>query len=118
MRRHPLPFSTLVCALVLLALAVTPGGCGSKISEANYYRVQYGMTEKEVEDLLGPAHGETVTPATSQSVATGTAQRKVKTWSRDALTIRVEFLDGVVVGRGADGMPAEAATPVAPVVKT
>lgn len=101
-----------VVPLVLLLMV----GCGSKISEANYYRVQYGMTEKEVEDLLGPAHGEeAVPPAASQSSATRPLPRKVKTWTRDGLTIRVEFEDGVVVGRGADGIPAEAAPASRPV---
>ena len=85
--------------LLLLLLAATICGCGSKISEVNYYRVQYGMTEKEVEDLLGPAHAE----SPGQSAGT-----KVKSWTREALTLRVEFRDGVVVGRSADGIPAEA----------
>ena len=103
---------TPIVALILLSLAA----CGSKISEANYYRVQHGMTEKEVEDLLGPAHGEkAVPPAASQAAATRPLQRKVKTWTRDGLTIRVEFEDGVVVGRGADGIPAEAVPSSTPV---
>lgn len=104
--------NTWIVSLLLLSLA----GCGSKISQANYYRVQYGMTEKEVEDLLGPAHDEkAVPPAASQAAATRPLQRKVKTWTRDGLTIRVEFEDGVVVGRGADGIPAEAAPSTRPV---
>ncbi len=95
--------------LVLLLLAATICGCGSKISQANYYRVQYGMTEKEVEDLLGPAHAE------SAGQPAGT---KVKSWTRETLTLRVEFRDGVVVGRSADGIPAEAPPRVAARVKT
>lgn len=105
MRRRPF----LPRLLFLLTLAGALGGCGSKISEANYYRVQYGMTEKAIEDLLGPAHAEspgslaTTGPATTQPVA-----RKVKSWTRGGLTIRVEFAGGQVVGRTAVGIAAEA----------
>jgi len=41
---------TRVIALAVVLLT----GCGSKISEANYYRVQKGMTEEAVDELLGP----------------------------------------------------------------
>ena len=102
----------LVAAFLLAALAPVLG-CGSKISEANYYRVQYGMTESEVEDLLGPAHDEQVrvAVATTTTAATTTTTRasadKIKSWTRDALTISVVFRDGVVVERSAIGIPAE-----------
>src|SRR3954470_16010101 len=92
--------------LPLLFFAPLLGGCGSKISDANYYRVQYGMSEEEVEDLLGPAQEETVaSPAAAPSTR---PVHKVKSWARDGLTIRVEFDDGLVSGRSADGIPAEA----------
>lgn len=95
--------------LPLLIVLLLLGGCGSKISDANYYRVQYGMTEEEVEDLLGPAHRETAAlPSTAP--ATGSVH-KVKSWTRGGLTIRVEFDDGLVSGRSADGIPAEAPPP-------
>jgi hypothetical protein len=100
---------------LLLAVFVALAGCGSKISEANYYRVQYGMTEDEVEDLLGPAHAESIVPAettapvpASHPATTSPAARKVKSWTRGGLVIRVTFDDGVVTGRSAGGIPAEA----------
>ena len=105
--------NTSIVSLFLLLLA----GCGSKITDANYYRVQHGMTEKEVEDLLGPAHSETVEGPTSRPAATQPVTTKVKTWTRGELTIRVVFEDGVVVRRSADGIPAEAA-PVSQPVRT
>ena len=92
--------------MTLLTLA----GCGSKIGEANYYRVQHGMSEDAVEDLLGPAHEETSqAPATSASSSSQPAPRKMKVWKRGALTIRVVFEDGKVVSRSAEGMDAESA---------
>ena len=91
---------------VLTVLSIA--GCGSKISEANYYRVHYGMDEEEVEDVLGPAHQEstlaTPTPASSQPAR----PVKVKSWTRDGLTIHVRFEDGVVTGRSAEGPRGEA----------
>jgi hypothetical protein len=92
-------------------------GCGSKISEANYYRVQHGMSEDAVEDLLGPAHEETSQrPATAATTATTTssqpASRKLKVWKRGGLAIRVTFDDGKVVSRSAEGIATEEMAPV------
>lgn len=88
------PYTSLVLAAALMLC-----GCGSKISEANYYRVHYGMTEKQVEDVLGPAHEErTDTPSATQPGA-----RKVKTWTRGELVIRVVFEGGIVVERTGRG---------------
>ena len=99
---HPAP-GALVLAAALMLLA----GCGSKISEANYYRVHYGMDEGEVDDVLGPAHQESLEaqlaeppplaasrppgPATATAPATRAGVRKIKTWMRDDLTISVHF---------------------------
>ena len=116
----------LIAGALAAGAAGVLGGCGSKISEANYYKVQHGMTEEDVDDLLGPAHGVgTAAPAaastppespaspTTVEAATRPADRKVKTWTRGGLTIRVVFADGVVVGRSAVGLPFEdgASTP-------
>jgi hypothetical protein len=94
-------------------------GCGSKISEANYYRVQNGMSEEAVDDLLGPPHRQGVeteaawevaatAPATVPAMvppaaAAPTAARTVKTWVRDALEISVVFENGKVVDRRVRG---------------
>ena len=94
--------------LLLLPLGAIIAGCGSKISEANYYRVQYGMTEEEVEDLLGPAHQEFgVSPSSMPATRPVSVS---KSWQRDGLTIHVMFENGVVTGRSAAGIAAETAT--------
>ena len=62
MPRRILPF------LVLIGLLPTLG-CGSKISKANYYRVHYGMSEEDVEDVLGPPHEVTPLPADAPAEA-------------------------------------------------
>jgi hypothetical protein len=110
-----LTLRTLPTLLVVVALA---GGCGSKINEPNYYKVQHGMTEEDVEDLLGPPHEEQVSTTTAPPVTeptdppvmivTGrTAERKIKIWTHGDLTIRVAFEKGIVVARSADGIPFE-----------
>lgn len=105
-RRAPLA-QVIALAVVLLA------GCGSKISEANYYRVQNGMTEEAVDELLGPPHrqGVETEPAREAAAASPTTspadarppERTVKTWTRDALVISVVFQDGKVIGRRVEG---------------
>ena len=94
----------LVCFL-LLATGPALSGCGSKISEANFYRVQYGMTEEDVEDLLGPPQKQTVTPS---GPGESSEEQKSQWWTRGPLVIRVNFIGGKVAGRSADGIPAEA----------
>ena len=102
-------------ALCLLTLLLA--GCGSKISEANYYRVQLGMSEDAVEDLLGPAHeetseGPTTTATTAPTTSSQPGPRKLKVWRRGPLTIRVTFEDGKVVSRSAQGIASEEVAPV------
>jgi hypothetical protein len=97
-------------------------GCGSKVSEANYYRVQHGMSEEDVENLLGPHHAESVeagVPATSSDApATSRPVRLVRTWSRGELSIHVAFENGLVAARWARGMAGETPSPAAPVAET
>jgi hypothetical protein len=124
--RRP-PFTHVL--LWMLTVGLVAGGCGSKISEANYFRVKYGMSEEEVEELLGPAHAEAsealppdsvprprpsplsrpdaTRPVTTAPASTRPALRKVKTWSRDGITIRVTFEHGFVTGRSAEGIAAD-----------
>jgi hypothetical protein len=93
-------------SLLLVFFAPLVGGCGSKISEANYYRVHYGMTEEKVEEVLGPAHEEQFR-LSSTATATQPASLKVKSWSRGGLIIYVVFENGVVIERSAAGIAAE-----------
>jgi hypothetical protein len=96
------PRAVWVGAIVLLLLT----GCGSKISEANYYKVQYGMDEASVDELLGPAHSD-ATVAEADAASTRPTRRVVKIWSRGGLKLSVAFADGKVVSRSAVGIPHE-----------
>ena len=99
----PRPAPLIACLLVLLL-----AGCGSKINEANYYRVHYGMDEEQVEDVLGPAHQESTVPATTSASTRPAPPARIKSWTRDGLTILVRFEDGVVTWRWAEGPRGEA----------
>ena len=96
--------------LLVVAAAAFVAGCGSKISESNYYRVHYGMTEDEVDDVLGPAHQVSELTAATSPSSTRPSLRKIKSWSRGSIVIRVEFEEGHVVRRSADGVTGESPT--------
>jgi hypothetical protein len=98
---------TLVC-LLLLATGPALSGCGSKISEANFYRVQYGMTEEDVEELLGPPHRQTVTPSPDGD---SMGEEKSQWWTRGPLVIQVRFVGGKVAGRSSEGIAGESLPP-------
>ena len=63
-----------------------------------------------MDDLLGPPREETTVAAPVASTipsSTRPTARKVKTWSRGGIIIRVEFENGVVVGRSSAGIAGE-----------
>lgn len=118
--------------VMMLTVPLAACGCGSKISEANYYRVHYGMTEDEVEDVLGPPHEITILPAepstrpsTAEALPASTrpVERKQLTWSREGITLRIILTGGTVTARSAEGIPGEklppgpATAPLAPDVR-
>src|SRR5215212_4450265 len=90
--------SRLACVFVTLLLLGTSAGCGSKVSESNYYRVLYGMSEEAVEEVLGPARSDLppsdvsqVAPTQAAADETPRGDLKVKLWSHGRLSIRVWF---------------------------
>ena len=110
-------YRRIILFTVMLTVPSAACGCGSKISEANYYRVHYGMTEDEVEDVLGPPHEVAILPAElstqptsapstnhASPASTRPVERKQLTWSREGITLRIILSDGVVTARWAEGM--------------
>jgi len=74
-----------VIGLLLLALLA----CGTKVNQANYDRVQKGMTQAEVEKILGSP-----TEASNLTVLgfSGTSS----TWKSKEGTVTVHYLNGKV----------------------
>ena len=84
---------------LLLLPALLLAGCGSRVNEANYYRVGVGVPEKWVEeDCLGPGKPSEVPP--------GLAGRdvKAKRWEAGELKITLLFENGKVIARKAEGL--------------
>ena len=75
----------LAAALLLLALA----GCGSKINEENFARIEDGMTEKQVFEILGK-------PTETSSVGALGVSGSAAVWKDEDARISVQFVNGKV----------------------
>ena len=78
----------LLVALVIAGLA----GCSSKISKPNFDQIKLGMTQEEVQDILGPP-----TSATGLEIPifSGTTSK----WVQGDTVITVQFVAGKVVAK-------------------
>lgn len=87
MKRRDTP--TILALAFILSLAMVQLGCDSRISRKSFQKIETGMTEAEVEKILGEP-----TQAASLSVAgfSGTTS----TWKGEAGTIAVQFMNGKV----------------------
>ena len=75
----------LAATLLLLALA----GCGSKINEENFARIEDGMTEKQVFEILGK-------PTETSSVGALGVSGSAAVWKDEDARISVQFVNGKV----------------------
>ena len=78
-------FRGLAMAALLLALA----GCGSKVNEENFARIENGMTEQQVFDILGK-------PTETSSMGALGVSGSSAVWSDDGTRISVQFVNGKV----------------------
>jgi len=72
-----------------LALSLALAGCGSKINEENFARIEDGMTEQQVMDLLG-------TPTETSSMGALGVSGSAAVWTDGAARISVQFVNGKV----------------------
>src|SRR4051812_18994016 len=85
--------------LPLLILLMLLSGCGSRVNEANYYKVGAGVSEKWVEEeVLGPGRPAEVPPSMS-----GRNIRAMR-WEHGDLKITLLFEDGRLIARKAEGL--------------
>jgi hypothetical protein len=102
-------------AVIAAFFAFSIAGCsGSKVSQANYDKINTGMTESEVEDILGktemsssmdmqpPVQGIGLPGATNVSIPAMTTT--VKTWKDGTKTISVTFFNGKVAAKAQNGL--------------
>ena len=75
----------LLCSGLLL-------GCGSKVTQENYAKVQSGMTQAEVKAILGE-------PTESSSIAFGSVGGTTATWKGGGGTITIQFMNDKVIAK-------------------
>jgi hypothetical protein len=80
-------FLAQICILVLSILLV---GCGSKVSQDNFSKIQDGMTEEQVHAILGKP---TEVSSSSLLGISGTSS----TWKGSDAEINILFMNGKVM---------------------
>lgn len=76
-------------ALALAALLFALAACGSKVNEENFARIENGMTEEQVFDILGK-------PTETSSMGALGVSGSSAVWSDDGTRISVQFVNGKV----------------------
>jgi hypothetical protein len=101
--------------ILVIGLCLTISGCGSKITKANADKINTGMSEKEVSDILGsptetaevemPDLGGLFGAMTGGAVSTPNMPKKARqsTWKEGDKVIAVTFVDGKVVQKVSKG---------------
>jgi outer membrane protein assembly factor BamE (lipoprotein component of BamABCDE complex) len=80
----------IIVALVLGAFCLV--GCGSRINQTNFEKIQTGMTMAEVTLILGE-------PTESSSVDVAVFSGTVSKWQAGDVTITIQFVNGKVVAK-------------------
>jgi hypothetical protein len=84
----------LVC-LVIVAALLGPGlaGCaGSKITKENFDKIKIGMTQEEVQAILGP-------PTEASGIEIPMFSGTMSKWVQGDTVITVQFVNGKVVAK-------------------
>ena len=88
-RRVQVVGMVLLCSILLL-------GCGSKVSQENFDKIQTGMTQAEVTSILG-------SPTESNSIAFGPIGGTTSTWKENSGTITIQFVNDKVIAKAFSG---------------
>jgi hypothetical protein len=96
--------------LLGLLLTVLPG-CGSKVSKSNYDKVKEGMTETQVEAILGKGKEQASSDVSVPGMSAGgvsvpgmSASAKVLVWEDGGKIISISFMNGKVVSKAQAGL--------------
>jgi outer membrane protein assembly factor BamE (lipoprotein component of BamABCDE complex) len=89
LRRSPrLDFQIAAAVLALCLVACA----GSKINKENFDRINTGMSQAEVQSILGP-------PTESESVDVTVFSGTSSTWKWQDTTITIQFVNGKVIAK-------------------
>jgi hypothetical protein len=112
-RSETVRFVAILCAA---ACFLSVAGCGSGISKTNYDKINNGMTEAEVESILGkgeeqaaagvnvPSQSLTIPGGVNVSVPGISSSVKVKKWQDGGKSITITFSDGKVMAKAQKGL--------------
>lgn len=92
-----LPLYTVLTLVFCLFLA----GCGGPINQANYDKIQDGMSLSEVEAILGKGKEQA---STGGSFGGFNMNSKTMVWQDGSKIISVGFLNGEVIGKSQIGL--------------
>ncbi len=85
----------------LVALASTASGCGGGVTQSNFDKVETGMTQDQVEAILGKGKDQTSNSVSLPGVAMSS---KTIVWGDDQKKITVVFANGKVLTKVATGL--------------
>ncbi len=91
-----------VCVVMLLCLAGLTG-CESKVNQENWDKITMGMTQGEVEGILGPGTRQEIqgTSISGAGIAGGAARNSLDTylWKMGTKEVSITFKDGKVMAK-------------------
>lgn len=87
--RPPLLYRALLVGLLIVGLV----GCsGSKITKENFDKIKLGMTQEEVQGILGP-------PTEASGIEIPVFSGTMSKWTKGDTVISVQFVNGKVVAK-------------------
>ena len=98
-----------VVSIASLVLALAATGCGGGVSQSNYDKIQPGMTQDQVEGILGTGKEQTTNSMSTPGMAVGgislpAMSGKILTWQDGSKTITVTLKDGKVLDKAESGL--------------
>ncbi len=87
--RPPLPWRALLIGLIIVGLM---GCAGSKITKENFDKIKLGMTQEEVQAILGP-------PTEASGIEIPIFSGTMSKWVQGDTVITVQFVNGKVVAK-------------------
>jgi len=98
---------TVLALLAALLLA----GCGSAVSLDNFNKIQVGMTQQQVEAIIGPGKEQASSSVTVPGMSAGgvsvsgmSMSAKVLAWQDGSRVITITLQDGKVIGKAQSGL--------------
>ncbi len=86
-------FRRLCILSVVLAFAFITAGCGvDKVNKTNFDKIKTGMTEAEVQAILGP-------PTESSGVDVAVFAGTTSIWKEGDTVISIQFVNGKVIAK-------------------